>query len=48
MDEDERVAKRVADARALRDVPPERSIRTAAKLIRAAQRVAEAGDRATL
>lgn len=48
MDEDERVAKRIADARALKDVPPERSIRTAAKLIQAAERVGEAGDRASL
>lgn len=48
MDETERRAKRVADARALKDVPPEASIRLAARLIRAAERVGEAGDRAAL
>lgn len=48
MDENERLAKRVADARALKDVPPERSIRLAARLIRAAERIGEAGDRAEL
>lgn len=45
-DEDERRANRVQDARALKDTPPEASIRMAALLIRAAERVSEAGDRA--
>lgn len=48
MDDTERRAKRVSDARALKDVPPERSIRLAARLIQAARRVAEAGDRAAI
>lgn len=48
MDPDERLAKRICDARALRDTPPEESIHLAARLIQAARRVSEAGDRATL
>lgn len=41
-----RVRKKVEEARRLRDVPPEESLRLGFSLIRFARRVSEAADRA--
>jgi hypothetical protein len=46
MDPGERTRKKILEARRIRDVPPEQSIRSAARMIEAARRIAEAADRA--
>lgn len=46
MDSSARIQKKVQEARRLRDVPPEESLRLGFSLIRFARRVSEAADRA--
>lgn len=46
VDREERVRKKVREARMLRDVSPEESLRLGFSLIRFARRVSEAADRA--
>jgi hypothetical protein len=46
MDRPARLRKKVKEASRLRDVPPERTIETGARMARSARSVAEAADRA--